>query len=134
LYEREMCTVERFMRSTPTHGALERGHRIAVALRQKQNATERPPVKCAARRGTAARGHTHVREGGFESSSSKCGARCILMKHIGQDVELEGLMCNTEGLRKTTLLEVRKIQLAQKHCVRRRIERLPRGETFACKS
>ncbi len=110
------------MRS-PADGPLEHGGRLRILMHEKERAPERPQVKGTTQHGGSARRSPEVRETGVRVPLGEGGARGVLMKDVGKDIELERLV--GQGVRTIELAElvVRKRQLPQQHRLGGLVER-----------
>ena len=83
----------------------------------------------AAAGGAHAGGKAQLTHGVVEIAEGLAGAGCVLVGHVGQNLELDELGRNLARLGKPSRLEMGQIELAEQHGLRGSIEATPARET-----
>ncbi len=131
-HEREVRAVERLVACPPPRRPRERRARLGVPVHQEEDAPERPQVERTARRRPSPCGQAKVRDRGVDVAGRERSPRRVLPEDVDEHAELQRLTSDLVRRSKAPQLEVREIELAQQHRLRRLVEGRMGCEPLSC--
>jgi hypothetical protein len=126
--EREVGDVERLVGGAPAAGARERGCGVGVATIEVEDAAERPEVECAAAGRARARCEAQVPHRLLNVAESLASASCVLVSHVGQNLQPDELNRNLERAVEPAVLVMGQVELAKEHRSGGAVDRTRRRE------